>query len=231
MSRRVLVLWSGGVESTSLLLRLLTTTDWMVFAHHIEMQNPEGRYLAERRAVSALRPHLESIRPFDFSDSFVSLCKGQAHAWDYAVQYSLGLSVMEYHRCDCILRAGCLEDDWDHFQHGERQWEQRLSEEPGFSHRRRARRLAASLGEDVDPNVLAPYLPSYALPKAAHIRYLGELATMTWSCRRPVRHYYPCGTCHACRERAAAQHGASAIPAVDDLIHERGLDALLMESH
>ncbi len=227
MSRRVLVLWSGGVESTSLLLRLLTTTDWQVYAHFIEMVNPEQRHIAEKRAIESLRPHLDSIRPINFTSSYVSMCQGQSHIFDYHLHYTLGLSVMQNYRCDCLLRAWCMEDEW------ERRWTdgelhvERPDSTPGARYRSFTRRLRMGLGEDADVEHVAPFLPSFALPKAAHLKYLGNLASLTWSCRRPVGRTKECGHCHTCLELAAARKGGSSIPEVDALIKEKGLDALL----
>lgn len=209
-----MVLWSGGVESTSLLLRLLHETDWEVCAHFIYMENIEGRANYEDRAVENLLPLLQKVRAFEFTRSKVSLCDGKAVAWDYAVQYALGLAVLDYLRCGSILRAGCLEDDWEHYRNsvtGEYTLV-RLDPTPGASHRRRAKLLAA--GTDKSPDELAPYLPSYALPKACHMSYLGKvLSSLTWSCRTPIRGE-ACWKCHSCRERSAAINGTSFIPEV-----------------
>lgn len=219
LTGRVLVLWSGGVESTSLLLRLLQETDAEVYTHFIEMVNPEHRWPKEREAVDALLPRLQAVRPFDHSESTVRICAGEALGWDYAVQYPLGLFVMQFKRCECVLRAGCMEDDWDHvsdMRSGAVRFE-RPDPAPGASHKRRAKALAASLGAEQHADRLAPYLPSYALPKAAHVAFLGDLFPLTWSCRRPVDGK-ACGRCHSCKERDAAARGTSLIPEVAEFI-------------
>lgn len=216
---RLLVLWSGGVESTSLLLRLLSETNSVVFAHFIEMVNPEGRGGAETRAIQSLLPRLQSVRPFNFSSSLIRLHDGQARGWDYAVQYPMGLFVMDHLRCDAVLRAGCLEDDWDHVSDGLGNVRFiRPDPNPGASHLRRAKRLVASLDDGRKPERVAPYLPSYQLPKAKHIEFLGDIFPLTWSCRRPVAGEEPCGKCHACLEREAASRGTSLIPEIAELL-------------
>lgn len=220
--KRVLLLLSGGVESTALLLHLLRDTDIEVYTHFIEMHNDEGRYDAERRAIDSILPIMRKIRPFDHSETCLRICSGKARGMDYAIQYPIGMFVMQHLRCECILRAGCMEDDWDHSTDGVgRITFKRPSQEPGFSHRRRAKRLAASLGPNQDPDKVAPYLSFYERPKAFHVKFLGEeLFPLTWSCRTPINLYTGCGKCHSCRERHAAMRGTSLIPQVSKFIRE-----------
>lgn len=217
----VLLLWSGGVESTSLLSRLLAETDLQVHTHFIEMINPENRWGCERAAIDALLPAMQGIRAFDHTETTLRVHAGKVQTWDYLLQYPIGLVMMKHKGCRCVLRAGCLEDDWDHvtdLNTGDVRFE-RPDPAPGASHRRRARALAGSLGADFDPAVLAPYLEAYTLPKAMHVRYLGGLFPLTWSCRRPVGGK-ACGVCHACKERDAAVRGTSLIPEIAKLLED-----------
>ena len=69
-----LVLWSGGLNSTWTLVRLLRDTDDDVFAHHVHKRSrtDDGKRLsylfeAEREAIRAIRPWLaENERPFTY---------------------------------------------------------------------------------------------------------------------------------------------------------------------
>lgn len=207
---KTLVLWSGGVESTSLLLRLLTETQDPVHAHFIEMDNREKRFTLERNAVHTLLPMLRAIRDFEFTDSHISVADGQASGYDYLLQYPIALYVAKWKACTCIYRAGCLEDEWETVSDlaGNVRFT-RPNEAMGAAHNRRAMVYQA-----IEPHIqLSPYLPSYQLPKARHMQYLGPLAEFTWSCRRPVNDG-KCDRCHACLHRAAALKNTSIIPEV-----------------
>lgn len=211
---KVMVLWSGGVESTSLLKHLLQNTDDTVVAHYIEMTNKEHRLDQERNAIATLLPLLQAIRPFEYSTSSVSICNGQAQCMDYAVQYPIGIIAMYHHNCQRLYRAGCAEDDWDHaWYKGQLFHTNPNPQEPGFSHRRRAKTLSALLRPTDDGDTVAPWLEYYGHPKAWHINYLGDLFQHTWSCRTPVNSER-CNKCHSCLERQAAVNGTSNIPEI-----------------
>lgn len=216
--KKPLVLWSGGVESTSLLLRLLTETDVEVVAHFIEMVNPNRRYSSERACVEELSKTLQGIRQFEYSESSISICDGKGINWDWSIQYPIGVAAMLYHKCDCVLRAGCLEDDWDGFVSNGSITYHRPDPEPGFSHRRRAKQVALSVAANADPETVAPYLEWYKLPKYKLVQHLGPLAEVTWSCRTPIGFRQECGKCHSCKARRAAFNGTSAIPEVAEMI-------------
>ena len=208
---KVLVLWSGGVESTSLLKHLLSTTMDDVYAHHISMINPENRAGEEFDAVFALLPELRKIRKFTFDMSTISISGGKALPFDFEIQYPIAVAAAKLHGCERIYRAGCAEDDWNHkWKDGVLITENPKADEPGFSHRRRAKTLDFF---GVKGTEIAPWLQFYAHPKAWHWNYLGELAPMTWSCRTPIDGN-ECGKCHTCLEKDAAMKGTSAIPEV-----------------
>ena len=67
---------------------------------------------------------------------------------------------------------------------------------------------------------VAPMLPEYEWPKARHWAVLGDLAPITWSCRRPLPGGLECGKCHACTDRAAAMRGTSDIAEVRTFVEE-----------
>lgn len=200
---RVMLLWSGGVESTSLLKHLLLTTRHEVVAHHIQMMNPEQRDDLElervERLVKLLRDPARGLRPFEFTHTLLRLCRGDALPHDADVVFPLGILAMRHHHCTVLLRGWCLEDYVDR---------------PGGSvpDGTRYRRQAAPYLGLLRPNEMIPEHPTHAWPKARHARFLGDLAEETWSCRRPDRskgYAAPCGKCHACREREAALRGTS----------------------
>lgn len=219
MAVKALVLWSGGVESTSLLLHLLKNTDVEVHAHFIEMHNPEQRHQREMDAIAALMDPLQNIREFDFSRSHFSLDDGKVLVADYALQYPIGLVMMQNKNCSCLYRAGCLEDDWDRFgtPTGFFRYE-RPDPAPGASHKARVNKIVPGYSKETPGDVM-PYHELYAKPKAWHVAHLGNLFPLTWSCRRP-RGLETCGKCHSCQDRDAAERGTSFNPEVAKLMIE-----------
>lgn len=202
--KHVLLLWTGGIESTSLLLWLLRCTDWRVHAHHVRLDNPERRECAEQFAIIDLLPKLRSVRPFEYSESQLSVCGGEALGWDAELIYPIGRVAARHHKCEQVLRGWCAEDEWLRAEgHPLTPW-------PGKQKKRFEQIAEDALGFDAAR--LAPWLDIYAQPKAWHWQRLGNLAELTWSCRRPVDGHTPCGKCHACIERFAANLGTSANP-------------------
>lgn len=67
-------MWSGGLESTSLLYKALTETECKTHAHfiRIEERNTRRAYF-ETRAVERLYPRLSEIRFFEYSATSVDL--------------------------------------------------------------------------------------------------------------------------------------------------------------
>ena len=50
---RMIVMWSGGIDSTFKLAYLLKETEYQVHAHHVHIVNREGRSQAEPAACVA----------------------------------------------------------------------------------------------------------------------------------------------------------------------------------
>lgn len=210
-------MWSGGVESTAMLKHYLETTEHEVFAHYIRHNSREGRMVHEDAAVAALRPLLERIRPFHYSTSALELVGGQGLAWDFQVMYPIALVAMRHFRCEQINRGLCQEDNWH--RQGARYYRNPFG---GGAHRHHTLRqaLAHMMQGTETLDTVAPMLPEYEWPKARHWASLGELAPLTWSCRRPANGV-PCGKCHSCLDRVAAILGTSDIPEVRAMM-ERG---------
>lgn len=212
---RVMILWSGGVESTSTIKHYLETTDHEIFAHYVHYSNSEGRLKHEDQAVRDLLPHLQAIRPFYFSTSRLELVGGLGLARDIHVLYPIGLAAMRHFHCSQLHRGLCMEDCW----HRAVGHPAILQMGPNGEHRhaiiRRDFAPMLQYGEKLES--VFPTLPEYYWPKARHWHNLGSLAHSTWSCRRPIDGYRCC-ICHSCLDRMAAQRGGSNIPEVQVMI-------------
>ena len=58
-------MFSGGLDSTAMLVKLLTESDDELRVHHIRMANKEGRDAAEQQAVESIVAWCRSrYRPF-----------------------------------------------------------------------------------------------------------------------------------------------------------------------
>ncbi len=206
-----MILFSGGVESTALLKFHLENSGHEIFAHYIKIHNIESsRIQYEQRAIKTLLPLLQNIRPFDYSESEVNVCNGLTFPHDCDFHFPIGAIAMHHKGCHQLHRAQCLEDS---YQHGNGTHTRKFGMQWGFKERRK--KLEAFLYSPEKIDDVAPWLPQYEWPKATHMKYLGELAQHTWSCRTPVNDM-ECGKCHSCIERTAALNGRSAIKDIDN---------------
>ena len=74
MKDKTVVLWSGGVDSTGALYRILKDYDDDVVAHHIHFKNKERRWEVEKDAVDKMIPWLrKNVRDFEYSESTIEI--------------------------------------------------------------------------------------------------------------------------------------------------------------
>lgn len=212
MANRHFIVWSGGVESTSLLKWLLENTDEPVIAHRIIFHNPEGRNVNETMAVDKLLVQLKKIRNFKYETSEVSICNGKALPKDKMIYNTVGIMAMNYHGYNKFWKGNCAEDVYVRsYKNGILDYE--LQESLEYIYVKRAEIIKHLLPEGLVFEEVLEF-PKIALnPKAWHMSYLGELAELTWSCRTP-KNYQECGKCHSCLERAEAMEGRSFLPQI-----------------
>ncbi len=194
-----LLMFSGGLDSTAALVRLLTETRDEIRVHHIRMHNREGRADAEQRAVDSIlawcRKHL---RAFHASESGLDFSGLDAIPIDFmAVAYVACQVAIDTPSCNRIA-VGTLARDLDEIKRSVGRDQRRVFAVMYEIYR------ARKLGE---PDIEWVY-PVYALTKPQITAFLGrELLELTWSCRRPVRRAQacePCGECKPCRARIDA---------------------------
>ena len=204
----VALLYSGGLDSVSLLANLLTTTEHEIHAHHIVLDNGERRAGAESLAVAAsfawCREHL---RAFDDSESGHTFpIGGGGGGWDttltmfYAARLTRALPQWPV---DLII-SGHIRSGFRELSEGQAVFSAALQ-----SRRRRAPDWARPLAW-----LTATNQPERKADIATSIP--ADLADRAWWCRRPVADgddWHPCAACHACRSMTAA----------DDIIADRVL--------
>jgi 7-cyano-7-deazaguanine synthase in queuosine biosynthesis len=189
-----LVMFSGGMDSTAMLVRLLTQSQDELRVHHIHMVNREARAGAEQAAVQAILAWCRRrYRAFRYSESGLDFASLEAIPIDYlAIAYVACQVAIDTPGCRRIAVAS-LSRDTDIANRSARQ--RQVFDAMYACYR------ARKLGE---PQLEWIY-PVYDCSKAQIAEMLpAELMALTWSCRRPVVKgggWAPCGSCKACLAR------------------------------
>jgi 7-cyano-7-deazaguanine synthase in queuosine biosynthesis len=187
----MLVMFSGGLDSTAMLVKLLADSAEELRVHHIRMVNREKRHLAEQRAVEAIVAYCRRhYRPFRYSESGLEFDDLEAIPIDYlSIAFVACQVAIDTPGCNRIA-VGALAADTDIVKRSARQ--QRVFDAMYECYR------ARKLGE---PRVDWVF-PVFQSTKAELARSLPPgLLDLTWSCRRPIEGLRPCLTCKACKAR------------------------------
>ena len=109
-----LAMFSGGIDSTAMLVKLLTASADELRVHHIRMVNREGRDRAESRAVEAIVAYCrEHYRPFRYSESGLDFSALEAIPIDYlSIAFVACQVAIDTPRCTRIA-VGSLAADTD----------------------------------------------------------------------------------------------------------------------
>jgi 7-cyano-7-deazaguanine synthase in queuosine biosynthesis len=199
-------MFSGGIDSTAMLVKLLAETPGELRVHHIRMVNREGRDRAESRAVESIVAYCRArYRPFRYSESALDFGALEAIPIDYlSVAFVACQVAIDTPGCDRVA-VGSLAADTDIANRSARQ--RQVFDVMYACYR------ARKLGE---PRVDWIY-PVYHTPKAELAAALPqELLDLTWSCRRPVAvpsGWAACGACKACLARSRAKAEGLRTPA------------------
>ncbi len=189
---RLVLLLSGGLDSVALFVNLLAATDHEVHAHHIELDNLEGRAGAENQAFDRVRAWAdEHLRPFEWSTSTHTFqLPAGAGGWDTTLTLFTASRVVRAlgrWRADAVV-TGHINPGFAELAEGEAVFH------AAFQSRRWrppwVRPLARLTGDRVHRKALI----RDSLPP--------EVVDLCWWCRRPVGEgddWRPCEACHACR--------------------------------
>ncbi len=191
-------MFSGGVDSTYLLWKLLTETDHHIRAHHISMRTAaENRWQMEGISTTNLWHKLLEIRPFDVSSSVLDLDTLPYTGWDSDAQLYIGarIAAAMTDMDKVTLTLGITANDAKRTVIMDR------------AKRNVLQNLWIALRESIDDEQRGRIDPKIDLPikdmsKRDIVRALPEnLRLLTWSCRLPVKvegMTVPCGTCLPC---------------------------------
>jgi len=191
-----IVMYSGGMDSVSLLWNLLEHTKQDIHVHSIHIDNSEGRVKAEAEAVKNTINYMkEHQRPFEFSSSVYSLKmkypggKDMTLALFQAMRAASGLG-----KAFNIVYTGDYNIGRDEG-----------AEAQGVLN-------ALSTTRRVKPIWLAPFehmtYNSVERSKGIYLSMPEYLRNNYWSCRKPTEllsGFVVCGECHACERQETMQ--------------------------
>jgi len=186
---RTLLMLSGGLDSTALLVALLEHTQHAVHAHHIELSNREGRAPAEIRALERIYAWCDrNERSFERSQSTNEFPLGTGGGWDTTLSLFIASRVCHALRNQVqLVVTGHIRPAFNELTEGEAVFH------------------AAFISRVRRPRWIRPlaFLEGTQAERKAAIRdSMGpELVEATWWCRRPRGddRDQPCGECHACK--------------------------------
>ena len=205
-----LVMWSGGLDSTFCVARVLQETDDEVFVHHVHcnLRGDHGASRSQRceyeaNACAAMLPILRShYRAFTYTESrvdlsgFVTTARDSATVMYLAAQAALSHGFTPFDRI--VFGANADED---------RRWQ------PGSELYALRRMVTIRVLKGVWESDEVPYLylPNPRPTRAQELEFLpAQLSSLRASCRNPLSNergfgdsrYFPCGRCSKCETMA-----------------------------
>lgn len=172
---KLLVMFSGGIDSAGALYRGLTEyKDLKVYAHHINLINSENRDKAEKASCDKIVSTLRKVGfKFEYSESTINL---DLPVWDaYIVWFTAGLIVQTHLDINYVTTGRNKTDRGPMSKPKPREMLKRLFETT-YRHGKRRENL-----------------PCENLPVIAHMTKREvwdcmpkEIQDLTWSCRYPV---------------------------------------------
>jgi 7-cyano-7-deazaguanine synthase in queuosine biosynthesis len=193
---------SGGVDSVSVLKRLLEETDEKIYAHHIHLKNNEGannikRYKAEALALRKIVPYMKkAFRDFHYTESTIDVRQIINLLPAYYEEEDEELAALRYipdHTYCCLIggilakltnsinlyKGTCVEDYYDLTNETLRARQQ--------SHASIAKNMDTITNGAAHPLRVDIQRPHDKQTKKQNIEYLGkELMDMVWYCRHPI---------------------------------------------
>ena len=205
---------SGGIDSVSVLKRILLETDESLYVHHIHLKNNEGveyeRYKKESEAVRKIVPYMKkTFRNFNYTESTIDVRQILNLSPDYYEEEDSSLMSLSYitdrlywgfivgllsriTNSNEFYLGTCLED----FQNS--RWLPEFSLEKQIKFIRNPVMSAAAWPHESPISLNCPNDP--LLTKRQSIEYIGEeLMNMAWYCRQPIEKNGEFVVCHECK--------------------------------
>ena len=190
-----IIMFSGGVDSVSVLKRLLEETDEKIYAHHIHLKNNEGmnnikRYKAEELTLIKLVPYMKkTFRDFHYTESTIDIRQlvdiipqyyeeedkeltALSFIPDQTYYYLIGGILAKLSNSSNLYIGTCIEDYSSTLQARQQNMDQIVDG------------VAYGNGYPFKVNIQRPHDKK---TKRENIEYLGkELMDMVWYCRHPI---------------------------------------------
>ncbi|WP_350335260.1 hypothetical protein [Coralliovum pocilloporae] len=194
--RASLIMFSGGIDSTYALKRMLNDTDDDILVHHIHLINIEGRHKAEARSCAAIVDHLKATtRDFFYTECTIDRSRFRAFGMDVVTAaFEAGIVASSFFRergymADRWTTGACLDEIENSGVEDEKQ---------------RLEAMLMAVDINCRPNPSPKYFQLPYIRKKDQIAYLGpELTQMCWTCRTPIANedgtFEACGECKTCK--------------------------------
>ena len=189
---KVVIMYSGGMDSVSLAWSLLEHTQHNVHIHSIHLDNSEGRFKAEAQAIyQSINWLKDHQREFEFSSCLYSYKAKYPGGRDMALAlFQAGRVISTMTDPVCAIFTG----DYNMSKEESAEAYGVLS--------------ALFMNKHNKPVWAAPfdYMSKVPLERSLGVYYAmpAELRKMYWSCRRPnetPEGFLACGECHACKRQ------------------------------
>ena len=189
---KVVIMYSGGMDSVSLAWSLLEHTQHNVHIHSIHLDNSEGRFKAEAQAIyQSINWLKDHQREFEFSSCLYSYKAKYPGGRDMALAlFQAGRVISTMTDPVCAVFTG----DYNMSKEESAEAYGVLS--------------ALFMNKHNKPVWAAPfdYMSKVPLERSLGVYYAmpAELRKMYWSCRRPnetPEGFLACGECHACKRQ------------------------------
>lgn len=186
-------MFSGGLDSTGALIRLLTETEEPIHVHHIILKNIENRWRAEDKAVEDILDFCQKkYRPFKFTNNIFEFMQFEKfYGWDNDIVRFIAAQIAKDDPNITQVALGKCADDTS----------------PAFKLRAiQAHAIWRSSFFDIEWQPPAIIRPVENMTKKELVEYLPpELFLKTWSCRHPVEDkenniFHPCFECDTCKK-------------------------------
>ena len=188
-----LLLFSGGLDSTAVLLWLLKNSKENIHVHHIFLQNSENRAEAEKISVNKILNYckLNYDRPFTYTRSVWKMPEEAFVPFDLYVYMFTAAMIARGYKGRNILKkvvTGSIKENIKTEIRRKQAW--------GI--------FKSSCAGRPDLEKVEWFTPLSEMTKKEVYAYLPkELSELTWSCRRPIYNndkILKCGICVACKE-------------------------------
>jgi tRNA(Ile)-lysidine synthase TilS/MesJ len=195
MMETVLVMLSGGLDSSYLLYYYLKETNYNIHAHHVILKSKsEPRWKNELKASNQVVDYCKkNTRKFYYTTSVWDWGDVRSIVRDICLVSIVAGTIIKEVKGDYIyLATGRVADD-NNNESSRRLFESNLSSKLWYS-------ISTEFATNKKIHSVIQR-PLVEMTKKSIIESApNELINLTWSCRTP-RNGKPCGVCHACRDR------------------------------